>query len=101
MKKSDLIKEISKKISSLSEKDISHGLNHIIEKMASSLEEGRRIEIRGFGAFDLHFRQPRLAHNPKTGEKLYTESKYIIRFKPGKEMRKKVNANQSSPIQET
>lgn len=99
--KSHLIAEISKKLSDLPEKDIALAINSIIEQMSHVLSEGGRIEIRGFGSFCLHYRPPRKAHNPKTGEKLVTEAKYAVHFKPGKELREKVNANRHIPLLDT
>lgn len=98
--KSQLIAEISKDLSHLPEKDIALAVNTLIEHMSSVLSEGGRIEIRGFGSFCLHFRPPRKAHNPKTGEKLVTNPKYVVHFKPGKELRERVNANRHIPLQD-
>jgi integration host factor subunit beta len=97
--KSQLITELSKKFPHLPEKDIALAVNHIIEHMSDILSNGGRIEIRGFGSFNLHFRPPRRAHNPKTGEKLITNPKYAAHFKPGKEMREEVNNNRHVPIE--
>lgn len=97
--KSQLIGELSKHFPHLPEKDIALSVNHIIEHMSGTLSTGGRIEIRGFGSFSLHFRPPRRAHNPKTGEKLVTNPKYAAHFKPGKELREKVNANRQAPIE--
>lgn len=99
--KSQLIAAISKKFSSLAEKDIVLAINTIIEQMSQTLSQGGRIEIRGFGSFSLHYRPPRRAHNPKTGEKLLTHPKYAVHFKPGKEVREKVNASRHIPLQDT
>jgi integration host factor subunit beta len=97
--KSQLIGELSKHFPHLPEKDIALSVNHVIEYMSKVLSEGGRIEIRGFGSFNLHFRPPRRAHNPKTGEKLITNPKYAVHFKPGKELREKVNSNRHLPIE--
>lgn len=98
--KSQLIGELSKHFPHLPEKDIALSVNHIIEHMSDVLNQGGRIEIRGFGSFNLHFRPPRRAHNPKTGEKLVTNPKHAVHFKPGKELREKVNNNRSTiPIE--
>lgn len=96
--KSELIAEISKELPHLPEKDIATAVNTLIEHMSSTLSDGGRIEIRGFGSFSLHYRPPRRAHNPKTGEKLVTDPKYVVHFKPGKELRERVNANKHLPI---
>ena len=59
--------------------------------MVSSLHIGDRIEIRGFGSFSLHYRAPRVGRNPKTGDKVELTGKYVPHFKPGKELRERVN----------
>lgn len=91
MVKSELINRIATQQDSLSLKDVELSVNHILECMSNSLGKGDRIEIRGFGSFSLHYRPPRKAHNPKTGERVYTEAKYTPHFKPGKDLRERVN----------
>ena len=59
--------------------------------MADSLANGERIELRGFGSFSLRHRQPRAARNPRTGEALTTEHRFSVHFKPGKELKERVN----------
>jgi integration host factor subunit beta len=59
--------------------------------MAQTLQKGERIEIRGFGSFSLHYRAPRVGRNPKTGETVKLDGKYVPHFKPGKELRERVN----------
>src|SRR5580692_574611 len=98
--KSQLIAEISQQLSHLPEKDIALSVNSIIEQMSEVLSNGGRIEIRGFGSFCLHYRPPRKAHNPKTGEKLVTQPKYAVHFKPGKELRDLVNNSRHLPLEE-
>ena len=91
MIKSELMANIAAKMTHLPEKTANDGINHILEVMSNALVEGNRIEIRGFGSFSLHYRAPRNAHNPKTGEKVVTEGKYSPHFKPGKELRERVD----------
>ena len=67
-------------------------MNCILTQMADAIAKGERIEIRGFGSFDLHHRPPRVARNPKTGESVSLPAKVAVHFKPGKEMRDRVNA---------
>ena len=93
MVKSELIAKIASKQTHLSLKDIELGINHIVERMSNSLGKGHRIEIRGFGSFSLHYRPPRKAHNPKTGARVYTAAKHTPHFKPGKDLRDRVNEN--------
>jgi integration host factor subunit beta len=70
----------------------------IIDYMANSLSNGERIEIRGFGSFSLHYREPRRGRNPKTGDAVDLSGKYVPYFKPGKEMRERVNQNAHQEI---
>lgn len=91
MVKSDLITRISQRVDTLPVKVISMSINQIIEKLIENLCSGQRIEIRGFGSFSLHFRQSRKARNPMTGDTVATIPKYTPHFKPGKELRDKLN----------
>jgi integration host factor subunit beta len=97
--KSQLIGELSKRFPHLPEKDIALAVNKIVDYMSETLSSGGRIEIRGFGSFNLHYRPPRRAHNPKTGAKLVTSPKYPSHFKPGKELRENVNGSRHIPIE--
>ena len=99
MIKSELVELVGRKQDQLSEQDVAISINAVLEKMAAHLSHGGRIEIRGFGSFSLHYRPPRQAHNPKTGEKLITPPKYAVHFKPGKELREKINDSKHIPIQ--
>lgn len=91
MTKSELIETIAQKQKHLSYKDIEFAVKTMIEQMAQSLASGERIEIRGFGSFSLHFRPPRMGRNPKTGEPVPLAGKHVPHFKPGKELRERVN----------
>ncbi len=93
MIKSELIAKLAAKMTNLPEKQVADSINHILNIMSNELISGKRIEIRGFGSFSLHYRPPRNAHNPKTGEKVITEGKYSPHFKPGKELRERVDAS--------
>ena len=91
MTKSELIERIASRQAQLSAKDVELAVKTIIEQMSQTLAAGERIEIRGFGSFSLHYREPRQGRNPKTGEKVDLNGKYVPHFKPGKEMRERVN----------
>ena len=91
MTKSELIEKLADKLSHLSAKDVESSIKEILELMAQSLSKGERIEIRGFGSFSLHYRAPRVGRNPKTGESVELSGKYVPHFKPGKELRERVN----------
>jgi integration host factor subunit beta len=89
--RTDLIAALAEQLPELSIKEIEQGVKHLFEHMVKSLEKGLRIEIRGFGSFSLRHRPARLARNPKTGEQVKTEGKYAPHFKPGKELRARIN----------
>ena len=91
MTKSELIEKLGDKLSHLSARDVEQSIKEILELMAQSLAKGDRIEIRGFGSFSLHYRAPRVGRNPKTGESVELSGKYVPHFKPGKELRERVN----------
>ncbi len=93
--KSELIEKISLKQNHLAHKDIELSIKSIIEQMSTSLSQGDRIEIRGFGSFSLHFRPPRIGRNPKTGDAVSLPGKHVPHFKPGKELRERVNRSVS------
>lgn len=91
MTKSELIERLADQLNHLSAKDVEQAIKEILEMMAQSLSKGERIEIRGFGSFSLHFRAPRVGRNPKTGDAVELTGKYVPHFKPGKELRERVN----------
>lgn len=89
--KTELIESLARKQSHLAYKDVELAVKSLLEKMSQTLANGGRIEIRGFGSFSLHFRPPRMGRNPKTGDSVALSGKYVPHFKPGKELREKVN----------
>lgn len=91
MTKSELIDSIYSKVAHLSYTDIESSINIITNTMAETLKAGKRIEVRGFGSFTLRRREPRVGRNPKTGESVSLPVRYAAHFKPGKEMRDRVN----------
>jgi integration host factor subunit beta len=98
MTKSELIEIIARKQKHLPTKDVELAVKHILEVMSGALAAGERIEIRGFGSFSLHFRPPRMGRNPKTGEAVALSGKYVPHFKPGKNLRERVNEGRDHPI---
>jgi len=91
MTKSELIDRIAYKQDQLPARDVDFAVKSIIEMMSEQLALGNRIEIRGFGSFSLHYRAPRIGRNPKTGDSVQLTGKYVPHFKPGKELRSRVN----------
>jgi integration host factor subunit beta len=90
--KSELIEALAKQQPHLALRDVELAVKCIIEQMNHALANGERIEIRGFGSFSLHHREPRMGRNPKTGESVALPSKHVPHFKPGKELRDRVDA---------
>lgn len=101
MTKSEIINILSRKQSHLSSKDIELSVKIMLDQISDTLTQGERVEIRGFGSFSLHHRTARKGRNPKTGEQVLLSPKHVPHFKPGKEMRERVNKNKDLfPIQE-
>ncbi|MCG7534834.1 integration host factor subunit beta [Pseudoalteromonas sp. OOF1S-7] len=96
MTKSELIEKLAEQHIHVPVKDVENAVKEILEQMAGSLSSSDRIEIRGFGSFSLHYRSPRTGRNPKTGDTVELDGKYVPHFKPGKELRDRVNASLES-----
>jgi integration host factor subunit beta len=92
MIKSELVNVLNEKLPELQKKEVEVALNVILSQLENALVNGERIEIRGFGSFNCRQRPPRVARNPKSGEAVNLPAKVTIHFKPGKEMRDRVNA---------
>lgn len=93
MTRSELIERLTDLQEQLSVKDVELAIKTIIEQMSQSLADGERVEIRGFGSFSLHYRAPRVGRNPKTGTPVSLSGKFVPHFKPGKDMRDRVNSS--------
>jgi len=91
--KSELIEALARQQPHLALKDVELAVKCIIDQMSETLASGERIEIRGFGSFSLHHRPPRIGRNPKTGESVSLTEKFVPHFKPGKELRDRVDAS--------
>lgn len=89
--KSTLIRRVAEKCKDVHPKDIEMAIKHILDCMVQTLNTGGRIEIRDFAALSLRYRQPKKAHNPRTGESVETTGKYVPYFRAGKELRLRVN----------
>lgn len=91
MTKSELILKLAERFPQLVVKDADFAVNVMLEAMATALVQGDRIEIRGFGSFSLNYRPPRIGRNPKSGEKVEVQAKWVPHFKAGKELRERVD----------
>jgi integration host factor subunit beta len=88
--KKDLIEIIAREQNQLPYKDIELSVKTIIDSMTQSLKKGERIEIRGFGSFSLRYRKPRVGRNPKSGQSVSIDERYVPHFKPGKNLKERV-----------
>ncbi len=91
MTKSDLIQALALRQTHLAFGDVEMAVKEVVELISRSLASGERIEIRGFGSFSLHFRPARIGRNPRTGASVSLPGKHVPHFKPGKELRDRVN----------
>lgn len=90
--RSELIDALFDKQPHLAHRDVELAVKTVLEKMGSAFELGDRIEIRGFGSFSLHYRSSRIGRNPKTGDSVEVQDKFSPHFKPGKELKERVDA---------
>ena len=93
MTKSELIEKIATKNPNLTIKEIDRIVSAIFDSIIDALAKNERVEFRGFGAFSVRTRSPRVAKNPRTGEKLDIESRNIPHFKAGKQLCELLNQN--------
>lgn len=93
MIKSELISVLSAENPHLSQRDVEKAVTVIMETIVGALEDGGRVELRGFGAFSVRTRPARSGRNPKTGEPVSVKAKHVPFFKSGKELRARLNAD--------
>lgn len=98
LNRSELIIRISQMMPELPEPLVDQSIRVLLDQMVNTLAQGDRIEIRGFGSFALHHREPRVGRNPKTGESVEVTAKAVPHFKPGKAMRDAVNEAAGTPV---
>jgi integration host factor subunit beta len=91
LNKSDLVERIAARHTSTPESLVEEAVKTMLDQMISTLSTNNRIEIRGFGSFALHHREPRVGRNPKTGDSVKVAAKAVPHFKPGKALRDEVN----------
>lgn len=97
MTKKEIVKQISEKLglTQLKTKEI---VQQTFDAIVETLLEERRIELRNFGVFEVKRRKPRKARNPRTGERVDVDAKYVVTFKPGKEMEERVRNLDREPV---
>jgi len=91
MNKSDLVEYLSEQLKTLSKKEVDLIVDTVFNKMTESLSRGERIEIRGFGSFEVRTRDAREGRNPKSGEKVFVDTRRVPFFKVGKELKERIN----------
>lgn len=91
MTKSDLVSVLNEKLSHLPYREVEIILDTIFDKMIEALSQGKRIEIRGFGTFEMRKRPSREGRNPKTGQKVSVSTRVVPFFKVGKELKERIN----------
>ncbi|CAM8626563.1 MAG: integration host factor subunit beta [Burkholderiaceae bacterium] len=99
MTKSELILRLAERLNNpalglnaqLVQKDCEVSVRLLLEALSQALIQGHRIEIRGFGTFSVNSRPPRVGRNPKSGEEVAVPAKRVPHFKPGKDLRLRVN----------
>ena len=92
MVKSELLQAINEKQPKLSLDQVESAVNCLLNQIEKALIVGEHIEVRGFGSFDLRHHAPRKGRNPKTGESVNLPARVSVHFKPGSELRERVNA---------
>ena len=90
MTKSELITKIASQFPHLTHYDSALSVQLLLDSMATTLVNNDRIEIRGFGGFDINVRPARIGRNPKTGEKVQVAAKHVPHFKPGSDLKLRV-----------
>ena len=100
MTKSDLIERVALRVPHISKKDTETVVNTVFESLITSLKSGDRIEIRGFGSFQVKIRDAREGRNPKTGEEVEIPAKRTPFFKVGKELKERISARRLEKLSE-
>ncbi len=98
MTKSDLIERVATRVPHISKKDTETVVNTIFDSMTEALKTGDRIEIRGFGSFQVKIREAREGRNPKTGAEVKIPAKRAPFFKVGKELKERIEARRKAEL---
>lgn len=93
MTKSELMHKLGQQFPDLSSREIEKAVDVVFGEISTALAKGNRVELRGFGAFSVRHRERRVGRNPRTGEKVDVEAKYVPFFKAGKGLRDRLNPN--------
>lgn len=99
MTRAELIEKLAKTFPYQNPVTVDNAVREIFEIMIETLSAGDRIEIRGFGSFEVRIHEPRVAHNPKTGEQVNLNRRRVVHFKPGVELRDRVNSINNDKVE--
>jgi integration host factor subunit beta len=94
MLRSELVSRLQEEMQPIKGADVERAVDVVLEEIAQALAEGGRVELRGFGAFSVRRREARTGRNPRTGATVTVDAKRVPFFKPGKELRLKVNGGE-------
>ena len=101
MIRSELVQKLAAQSPLLYQRDLERIVNIVLDEILGALKEGDRIQLRGFGTFSAKARTARIGRNPRTGSAVKVTAKKAPAFKPGKDMRERLNAPVSSPASHT
>lgn len=93
MTKSELVEKLATKLRSLAKTEVEVIIDTLFDRMTHSLGQGHRIELRGFGTFEVRTRRARSGRNPKTGATVYVRNRRVPFFKVGKQLRDRLNGD--------
>ena len=93
MIKSELVQAIASRNPHLYQRDVENIVNAILDDITQALSRGDRVELRGFGAFSVKHRKSRVGRNPRTGDQVPVDEKWVPFFKTGKELRERLNSD--------
>ena len=99
MTKAELVKEVAQ-AADLTKKHSEVIVNVVFQSIINALQQDEKVELRGFGSFRIRQRRPRQGRNPKTGEAVALSGKHVPHFKPGKDLRERVNDSAGTPIRD-
>jgi len=94
MIRSELVQKLCHDFPDLTQRDIELVVSGLFDSITEQLAQGGRVELRGFGAFSTRQRDARTGRNPRTGEQVSVDAKKVPYFKPGKEMRERLNLSE-------
>ena len=93
MIRSELVTRVAEKNAHLTLRDVEAIVAVVFDQISDALSAGRRVELRGFGAFSVRDRDARTGRNPRTGTAVVVDAKRVPYFKPGKELRERLNTD--------